>query len=136
MPDEPRDPRTFAILGAAFEVHKQLGNGFLEAVYQQALVREMTARDIPYRAQAELPIRYKGEVLQVSYRADFICFDSVVVELKALTRLGDVEAAQVLNYLKATGHTTGLLLNFGAPRLEYRRLSLSLSPASASSADR
>ena len=121
---DQRDPRTFAILGAAFEVHTPLSSGFLEAVYQEALEREFQARGIPHQREQEIPILYKGQRLGTQYRADFICYDEIIVELKAVTATGDVEVAQVLNYLKATGLRLGLLLNFGTPSLEYRRLVL------------
>jgi len=118
---EPKDPRTHAILGAAMEVHKQLGCGFLEPVYQQALALELAAREIPFRQEVELSISYKGKRLQAAYRADFICYDAVIVELKALARLSGAEESQVINYLKASNLKTALLLNFGARSLEYRR---------------
>ncbi len=115
------DPRTYAVIGAAMEVHRQLGRGFLEAVYQEALGLELAARDIPFRSQVDLPIRYKDRVLKTVYRADFVCYDAVIVELKALTQTGPVEEAQVINYLKATGYEIGLLLNFGRTSLQSKR---------------
>jgi GxxExxY protein len=115
------DPNTYAIIGAAMEVHRHLGSGFLEAVYQKALARELLARGVPHQSEVELPVSYKGQRLDVSYRADFICYDTIVVELKALARLSGVEESQLINYLKATGLETGLLVNFGAKSLEYRR---------------
>ena len=117
-----RDPRTYAIIGAALEVHCQLGHGFLEAVYQEALALECAGRGIPFEREVELPIRYKGRLLKTRYRADFLCYDSVVVETKALTQLTGADQAQLINELKATGREVGLLINFGTPSLEYRRL--------------
>jgi len=121
------DPRTFAIIGAAMEGHKQLGCGFLEAVYQEALAFELAGRNIPFKREVCLPIQYKGKLLATAYCADFICFDGVVVELKALAHLSGTEEAQVINYLKATGYEVGLLLNFGARSPQHRRLVLSKS---------
>jgi GxxExxY protein len=115
------DPQTYAVIGAAMEVHRQLGAGFLEAVYQEALALEFNVRGVSFGQQFELPASYKGQPLHCSYRADFICYGSVLVELKALRELGGIEEAQVLNYLKATGLERGLLLNFGRPSLQYKR---------------
>ena len=120
--DNNRDPETYAIIGASREVHRVLGSGFLEAVYQEALERELLTRRIPVRREVELPIEYKGARLAALYKADFVCYNEVIVELKALDRLSGKEKAQVINYLKASGHVRGLLLNFGAARLECERL--------------
>jgi GxxExxY protein len=121
-----RDPRTFALIGAAMEVHRQLGCGFAEPVYQEALDIELTARGIPFSREVELPVHYKGRTLRTAYRADYVAYGCVVVELKALAGIGGIEEAQVLNYLKATGFQLGLLLNVGAKSLQYKRVVLSL----------
>ena len=96
------------------EVHKQLGHGFAEPVYQEALAIEFATRGIPFRREVEIEIRYKGVVLECRYRPDFICFEEIIVELKALSAIGGVEHAQIINYLKASRIRLGLLLNFGA----------------------
>ena len=121
MKPQSEDPRTYAIIGAAMEVHRELGPGFLEAVYQEALAIELSLRGILFQREVELPIAYKGKTLQTAYRADFICYDEVVIELKSIKQLGVIEEAQLLNYLKATGYQVGLLINFGAASLETRR---------------
>jgi len=121
------DPRTYAIIGAAMEVHRVLGCGFLEPVYQKALAVEFSKRRIAYRSETSFPVFYKEVELNVPYRPDFICFDNVVVELKALARISGIEQSQVINYLKVTGYEIGLLLNFGARSLEYRRFVLTPS---------
>jgi len=126
-----KDPRTFAIIGAAMEVHRQLGCGFLEAVYQEAFAIELTMRDIPYQREVDLPVFYKKRKLNTSYRADFICYETVIVELKALSKLGKVDEAQIIYYLKSTGSPVGVLLNFGSASLEYRRFAFSQSAKSA-----
>jgi GxxExxY protein len=131
-----RDRETYRIIGAAIEVHRHLGSGFLEAVYHEALAIELTRNSIPFDREVALAVRYKGRVLNCPYRADFVCYGSVVLELKALGQLSPREHSQLINYLKATGLMRGLLLNFGASRLEYKRVILSshLRP-SATSAD-
>ena len=116
-----RDPRTYAIIGAAMAVHQELGCGFLEPVYHEALALELRRRHVRFRQQVELPVYYSGERLTTVYRVDFICNDAVLVELKALGKLTSREEAQVINYLKASGLPVGLLLNFGTQSLQHRR---------------
>jgi GxxExxY protein len=118
------DEQTYAIIGAAMAVHAELGHGFLEAVYRDALHQELMERRIPCVREAGLSIFYRGQPLSVSYRADFLCFSSIIVELKALQRLSERETAQVLNYMKASKTNKALLINFGAPSLMYKRLVL------------
>ena len=120
------DPQTFAIIGAAMEVHRELGHGFLEAVYQEALASEFLARRIPFEREKGLPVFYKGNALEIGYRADFVCYGEVVVEIKAIQMLSGIEEAQLLNYLKASGFKRGLLLNFGTPSLQKKRMVLNL----------
>jgi GxxExxY protein len=120
-----RDPETYAVIGAAMMVHGELGHGFLESVYQAALGREFESRSISFQREVEIPVFYRGANLGMSYRADFICFTDLLIELKALKAIGSVEESQVINYLKATGFQRALLINFGAPGLEFKRLVLS-----------
>ncbi len=103
-------------------MHKELGCGFLEAIYQEALGREFATQGIPHKSQPIIKIFYKGTPLNKTYQPDFICFDEVLVEIKALSELSGIEEAQLINYLKATGLKVGLLINFGAKSLEYKRL--------------
>jgi GxxExxY protein len=121
LSENQRDEQTYAIIGAAMAVHAELGHGFLEAVYQEALECEFIERGIPYVREQDLPIYYRDKLLKTRYRADFICFDGVIVELKALQQISGVEKAQAINYLKASRMVKALILNFGAPQLEYKR---------------
>jgi GxxExxY protein len=130
-----RDEQTHVIIGAAMEVHRQLGPGFLEAGYQAALAVEFAQRQIAFNDDIELPVYYKSILLPCSYKPDFVCFESIIIELKALQAITGVEDAQVLNYLKATRLERGLILNFGRPSLEFKRLIFSNQRKSARSED-
>ncbi len=113
---------SFNIIGAAMEVHNVLGPGFLESVYQEALALEFEKRKIPFIEHPKLEIKYKDVILSKYFEADFICYGKIIVEIKALHALQATDESQVINYLKATGHQLGILLNFGAPSLEHKRL--------------
>ncbi|MBP7963455.1 MAG: GxxExxY protein [Caldilineaceae bacterium] len=113
----------YAVVGAAMAVYNELGPGFLEAVYHEALEIELRLREIPFASHAPLTVSYKGVRLAKHYEADVIAYGQVVVELKALSRLTTTEQAQLLNYLKATGHRVGVLINFGHPDdLQWKRM--------------
>lgn len=112
----------FKIIGACIEVHNTLGCGFLEPVYQEALSIEFQKQDIPFEKEKVLSIRYKDIELEKKYIADFVCYDKIIVELKALSSLSSEHESQVLNYLKATGYKLGLLINFGEKSLKYKRM--------------
>lgn len=113
----------YAIIGAAIEVHKELGPGFSEAIFQEAFEIELGDRHIPFERQKEIVVFYKGRPLKKRYIADLLCYGSIIVELKALNDLSGTEKAQVLNYLKATEMKLGLLINFGsAGRLQWERI--------------
>ena len=112
----------YRIVGAAMEVYWQLGRGFLEPIYQEALEIELRRREIPFSSQCRLTIHYKGVPLHKEYIADLICFDQIIAELKACDRLTGADEAQILNYMKATSKRVGLLFNFGsAVKLEWKR---------------
>ena len=114
--------QSYAINGAAMHVYNVLGAGFLESVYQEALEIEFIKRGIPYEREKELKIYYEGKEMRQTYRADFVCYGSIIVELKAVAHLDDVHRSQIFNYLKATGYKLGLLYNFGhSDGLEYER---------------
>ena len=104
----------YALVGAAMEVYNELGNGFLEGVYQEALETELSERTIPFRAQESLRIRYKDRILRKEYKADIVAYEKIIVELKAEEKLTKIDEAQLLNYLNATNLQVGLLINFGA----------------------
>jgi len=113
---------SYKIIGAAMEVHRELGCGFLEAVYHEALKIELEKKDIPFKYEANLNLSYKGIPLEKTYVADFVCYNKIIIEIKALNELHSIHEAQVINYLKATNYKLGLLINFGAESLEYKRL--------------
>ncbi|MDZ4829264.1 MAG: GxxExxY protein [Phycisphaerae bacterium] len=119
-----RDPETHAIIGAGMAVHANLGHGFLEAVYQEAMERELGARDVPHSREYCFEILYRGLPLKTTYRADFVCFGTIIVELKALQRLSGFEERPTINYLKASGLQKAVLLNFGSASLEFKRFVL------------
>jgi len=113
----------YAIIGACFEVYNDKGSGFLEPVYQECLEIELELRGIPFRPQAKLKLTYKGRMLEQTYQPDFDCFDKIIVEIKAVSKLIDEHRAQVHNYLKATGYRLGLVVNFGSNgELQYERI--------------
>jgi GxxExxY protein len=130
---DPRDPETYAIIGAAMEVHRILGARFVEPVYQSALELEFRLRGIPHLREPPLPVYYKGTRLEVSYRADFLCFEAVIVELKSVDHITTKEEGQIINYLAASKIRRGLLLNFGHRSLQYQRFLAPLRSQSASS---
>ena len=116
---------SYNILGACFEVYNKMGNGFLESVYQECLEIEFKLRNIPFVAQKPLKIQYKNHQLQQTYKPDFICYDKIILEIKAVSQLTEEFYAQILNYLKLTGYKLGILANFGHyPNLEYKRIAL------------
>ena len=104
------------------EVHRELGCGFLEAVYHEALALEFIRKDIPFQQEVKLEVSYKGKTLSKFYEADFICYNRIILEIKAINELSGIHESQVINYLKATGFKLGLLINFGAESIEYKRL--------------
>ena len=114
---------SYDIIGAAMLVFYELGHGFLEAVYQEALGIELSKRAFPFEREKELNISYSGQTLIQTYKADFVCYDKIIIELKAVVAIDNSHRSQVFNYLKATGSKLGILLNFGNPnRLEYERI--------------
>lgn len=116
---------SYKILGACFNVYRQMGCGFLEPVYQECCVIEFEVAEIPCTAQPELSLKYRERVLNQRYRPDFVCYDKIILEIKAVSQLAGEHRAQLLNYLNATGFELGLLVNFGHfPKLEHERLVL------------
>ena len=117
------EEETYKLLGACFEVYKDKGCGFLEAVYQECLEIELGFQQLPFLPQSELQLTYKGKILKQRYVPDFLCFDKIILEIKAVSKLADEHRAQVHNYLKATGYKVGMLVNFGHyPKVEHERI--------------
>ncbi|MBR0045673.1 MAG: GxxExxY protein [Bacteroidaceae bacterium] len=116
-----RESLTYDVIGAAMEVHKTLGCGFTERVYQDALEEELKIRGIPYEREARMHVTYKGRILESEYIPDFVCYGEVVVELKAVEELSDLNKAQAINYLHVSEKPVVLLINFGAESLEFHR---------------
>lgn len=127
MPTYASDPRTYAIIGAAQEVHRVLHRGLLEDIYCQALAVEFELRKIPFERQVPCQLRYKQRQLTGFHRMDFVCHDGVVVEVKAVSATTPADEAQVINYLALSGHPVGLLLNFGGRSLFHQRLVLNFA---------
>ncbi len=113
---------SYRICGAIYEVHKHLGCGFLEKVYQDALALELQKQDIPFERECRFRIEYKGECLPTEYVADFVCYDKIILELKAVDVLQPIHEAQVINYLKVTGFKLGILVNFNELKIQPKRL--------------
>ncbi len=117
------EQESYQVLGACFEVYKEKGCGFLEAVYQECLEIEFELRGIPFASHVDLHLEYKGRNLKHRYQPDFVCFNAIVIEIKAVSALCDEHRAQIHNYLRASGHKLGFLANFGHhPLLEYERI--------------
>lgn len=115
------EQETYKIIGACINVHKTLGKGFLESVYQEALEKEMSKLDIPFSRQKKLQIKFNGEPLSKFFVADFVCYNHIILEIKSATFLHEDNTKQVINYLKATGLSVGLLINFGESSLRWKR---------------
>ncbi len=123
MPEIVLEKESYLIMGACFEVYKEMGCGFLESVYQECLEKELSRQDIPFQSQVALELSYKGQRLLQKYIPDFLCYQQVVLEIKAVSMLANEHRAQIHNYLKATGYRLGLLVNFGhSPKVEYERV--------------
>ncbi len=117
------EKESYAIRGAVFDVYREMGCGFLEAVYQECMEKELRLRCIPFVAHRELMLAYKGEPLEQTYKPDFVCYDSIILELKAVNKIGNDHRAQLHNYLKATELKLGFLINFGHyPKAEIERI--------------
>lgn len=113
---------SFKIIGACMKVHRSLGAGFLEAVYEEALEKEFQIQNIPFRRQVKLELFYENQKLNKFYRADFVCYEGIIIEIKAVAHIPNVFYAQLKNYLKCTNMELGMLINFGMPSLVYKRI--------------
>ncbi len=113
---------SYKIIGAAMEVHRLLGCGFVEPVYQEALEKEFVLRGIPFEREKELSVSYKGSQLSKTFKADFVCYGKIILELKAVKEFADEHYAQIYNYLRASGLDLGLLINFGSASIEFERV--------------
>jgi GxxExxY protein len=113
---------SFAIIGACMKVHRSLGAGFLEAVYEEALEKEFHIQKIPFERQVKLSLYYDNQLLKKQYRADFVCYDTIIIEIKAVSLVPDAFYTQLKNYLKCTKMELGMLINFGTPSLTYKRM--------------
>lgn len=118
---DKKDPQSYAVIGVAMEVHREMDRGFLEVVYQEAMEIELREKNVPFVSQPQIRLAYKSFTLEKYYKPDFICFGSLIVEIKAESSLTKVDEPQIINVLKATKFQTGLLINFGQPSLRYQR---------------
>jgi len=121
LPDLYLKEECYNIIGAAFETHKILGPGFLESVYQEAFEIELNSRKIPFISQPQLELTYKDHKLAKKFKPDLLVYDKIIVEIKAINTLSEIEEAQLLNYLKATNIHLGILINFGTKKMEWKR---------------
>lgn len=121
IPPEESDPETYQLIGLGMEVYNCIGPGFLEAVYQEAFEIELQNNNIIYEREKKLEIEYKNRTLNTFYKADFICMNRIIIELKSIKQITNIEEAQVINYLKATRFHKAVLLNFGSSSLQFKR---------------
>ena len=113
---------SYKIIGACMKVHRSLGAGFLEAVYEEAMEKEFLVQRIPFKKQVKMELYYEGQKMNKYYRADFLCYDSIILEIKAVSHIPDVFCAQLKNYLKCSNMELGMLINFGMSSLTYKRI--------------
>lgn len=113
---------SYQIIGICMNIHSTLGNGFLEAVYSEVLEKELMKNNIPYQREVKIDLFFNGEKLDKKYKADFVCFDHIILEIKAVSFIHENFTKQTLNYLKASNKKLGLLINFGEKSLKYKRI--------------